>query len=208
MLWVDHLGGDYHLTLGSSGLSGYLDSGQTPIVGQWQHLSATYDGTTARYYIDGTQVASRSVTGSVGNSNTWRIGAYGRPPGGFFDGLIDDVRIYNRALSAGEVQTDMNLPAPAAGVRHDAADRSGTLTATGNVGQVSLTWGAATDNVGVVQYNVHRGTSAGLHAHARRTGSPSRPGRATPTPASTTGPTTTRSPLRTPPATSARPRTR
>ena len=39
MLWVDHLAGDYQLTLGSSGLSGYLDSGQTPTVGQWQYLA-------------------------------------------------------------------------------------------------------------------------------------------------------------------------
>ena len=52
-----------------------------PIVGQWQHLAATYDGTTARYYIDGVQVASRAVSGSVGNSNTWRIGAYGSSAG-------------------------------------------------------------------------------------------------------------------------------
>ena len=110
MLWVDHLGGDYQLTLGISGLSDYLDSGQTPTAGQWQYLSATYDGSTARYYIDGTQVASRSVSCSVGSSNVWRIGAYGSPAGGFFDGLIDNVRIYNRALSAAEVQTDMNLP--------------------------------------------------------------------------------------------------
>ena len=63
MLWADHLAGDYQLTLGSNGLSGYLDSGQTPIAGQWQYLSATYDGSTARFYMDGVQVASRSVTG-------------------------------------------------------------------------------------------------------------------------------------------------
>ena len=37
----------------------------------------------------------------------WRIGAYGSPAGGFFDGLIDNVRIYGRALSASEIQTDM-----------------------------------------------------------------------------------------------------
>ena len=55
--------------------------GRNPTVGQWQHLAATFDGTTARYYIDGLQVASRTVSGSVGNSNTWRIGAYGSPPG-------------------------------------------------------------------------------------------------------------------------------
>ena len=94
-------------------LADYLDSGQSPVAGQWQHLAATYDGTTARYYIDGTQVASRAVTGGVGDSDTWRIGAYGSSPGGFFDGLIDDVRIYDRALSA-DRGPDRHEPAGAA----------------------------------------------------------------------------------------------
>ncbi len=53
MLWVDHIATHYQLTLGNNGLSGYLDSGHNPIAGQWQHLAATYDGTTARFYIDG-----------------------------------------------------------------------------------------------------------------------------------------------------------
>ena len=94
MIWVDHLATRYHLTLGGS-YSGYLDSGASPLAGQWQHLAATYDGTTARFFVDGVQVASRAVTGSVGSSDLWRIGAYGGSPGGFFDGLIDDVRVYN-----------------------------------------------------------------------------------------------------------------
>ena len=38
----------------------------------------------------------------------------------------------------------------------------GTLIASGGVGQVGLSWGAATDNVGVVRYDVYRGTSAGF----------------------------------------------
>ena len=105
MLWVDHLAGHNYLTLGSS-LSSYLDSGQSPATGQWQHLAATYDGTVARYYVDGLEVAARATSGSIGSSNTWRIGAYGGTPGGFFDGLVDDVRIYDRALSAGEIQFD------------------------------------------------------------------------------------------------------
>ena len=109
MIWADHLSGHYRLTLGTS-FSSYLDSGRTPLVGQWQHLAATYDGTTARFYIDGTQVATTTFTGNVGDSNIWRIGAYGASPGGFFDGLIDNVRIYDRALTAGEVQTDYASP--------------------------------------------------------------------------------------------------
>ena len=44
MLWVDHLATRYQLTM-SNGISSYLDSGRNPIAGQWQHLTATYDGT-------------------------------------------------------------------------------------------------------------------------------------------------------------------
>jgi hypothetical protein len=99
--------GRYNLTLGS-GPSTYLDSGQTPSVGVWQHVAATYDGTTARFYLDGVEVASAPFIGLVGTANTWRIGAYGSTPSGFFDGVIDNVRIYDRALSPGEIQIDMS----------------------------------------------------------------------------------------------------
>jgi hypothetical protein len=109
MLWVDHLAGHYYATL-SFGMSNYLDSGQSPVNGQWQYVTATYDGATARFYVNGTQVASKAFTGNVGDSNSWRIGAYGTNPGGFFDGLIDEVRIYDRALTATQVQADMTTP--------------------------------------------------------------------------------------------------
>ena len=161
MIWIDHLVGDYRLTLGASSLSDYLDSGRTPAIGQWQYVAATFDGSTARFYLDGTEVANRSVTYSVGSSNSWRIGAYGSPAGGFFDGLIDNIRIYNRALSASEVQTDMSVPV-ASSLDTSPPSAPGTLTATGGIGQVGLSWGAATDNVGVVRYDVYRGTSAGF----------------------------------------------
>ena len=51
-----------------------------PATGQWQHLAATFNGTTARFYVDGAEVASRTVSQAVGTSNTWRIGAYGSVP--------------------------------------------------------------------------------------------------------------------------------
>jgi hypothetical protein len=111
MLWVSHQTGQHTLTL-ASGSSNYLGSGQAPAIGQWQHLAATFDGSTARYFLGGVQVASRAFSGNVGDSNTWRIGAYGPGPAGFFDGVIDEVRIYNRALSAAEIQADMDTPVP------------------------------------------------------------------------------------------------
>ena len=147
----------------NSGISNYLDSGRNPIAGQWQHLTATYDGSTARFYIDGTEVANRPVSVSIGSSNNWRIGAYGASLGGFFDGLIDNVRIYNRALTPTEIQTDMNQPvAPGAPPDSSPPTAPGGLGAAGGTNQASLSWTAATDDVGVARYNVHRSTTAGF----------------------------------------------
>jgi hypothetical protein len=83
-------------------------------VNAWTHLAATYDRTTMRLYVNGTQVASRAQTGNIATStNALQIGGdsfYGQ----YFQGNIDEVRVYNRALSQAEIQTDMNTPQPAA----------------------------------------------------------------------------------------------
>jgi hypothetical protein len=107
MMWVDYASGRTIQTLGS-GSSNYLDSGFAAPVGAWQHLASTYDGTVAKFYIDGNLVASRTYDGNVGDSNSWRIGAYGGTAGDFFDGAIDEVRVYDRALTAAQVTSDMN----------------------------------------------------------------------------------------------------
>ena len=85
-------------------------------VNVWAHLAATYDGTTIRLYVNGTQVATTARTGNITTStNPLQIGGdslYGQ----FFAGAVDDVRIYNRALTGVEVQTDMNTPVAGGGV--------------------------------------------------------------------------------------------
>ena len=152
MLWVDHLASRYQLTL-DGGLSSYLDSGQNPVTGSGSTSQPRIDGTTARYYIDGTEVASRTVASGAGNSDVWRVGAYGSSPGGFFDGLVDDVRIYNRALSAAEVQSDMNTPVTIA--NGDIPTEPGSLLVTARTKtSLSLQWAASTDDVGVTGYRV------------------------------------------------------
>ena len=85
------------------------------------------------------------------------------PYGEYFQGRIDDVRVYNRGLTAAEIQTDMATPvggiAPGDTV---APSAPGAVTATAvSPTQVDLSWGAATDNVGVTVYRVERCTGAG-----------------------------------------------
>ena len=125
--WADALGRPHRRPTTScddSGISNYLDSGQTPSVGQWQYLTATFDGSTARYYIDGTEVASRLVCySSAAPTPGGSVPTVARA--GFFDGLIDNVRIYNRALSAAEMQTDMTFPCRRRGEqRHGSTNRA------------------------------------------------------------------------------------
>ena len=83
-----------------------------------------------------------------------------------------------------------------------------SLTASVAGGTVNLSWSASTDDVGVVRYNVYRGTSAGFTPTRRQPDRAADAGPATPTAAWRSAPTTTRSRPRTRPATSARPRTR
>jgi hypothetical protein len=79
-------------------------------VNTWSHLAATYDGSTIRIYVNGVQVGSRTQTGSIAvSTGALRIGG-NTVWGEWFAGRIDDVRIYNRALSAAEIQTDMATP--------------------------------------------------------------------------------------------------
>ncbi len=76
----------------------------------WTHLAVTFDGSTERLYVNGTLVTSVAKSGSMAtSSNPLRIGG-NTVWGEYFAGLIDEVRVYNRALSAAEIQTDMNSP--------------------------------------------------------------------------------------------------
>jgi hypothetical protein len=74
--------------------------------GQWHHVAMTFDRTSKlRLYLDGVEVDSQSVSSSlVSRSSDVTFGAPAHLPGkDLFEGWIDDVRIYDRALSAGEI---------------------------------------------------------------------------------------------------------
>jgi glucose/arabinose dehydrogenase len=72
----------------------------------WSHLAYTWDGATARMYVNGTQVASAALTGTAKTSSLpLRIGG-NAVWGEWFSGAIDEVRVYNRALSAAEIAVD------------------------------------------------------------------------------------------------------
>ena len=90
-----------------SSSGGWCSSGDTvPIqLGQWYHIAGVYDGEHLLLYTNGQLAASSSTSGSIVPSvNTLRIGSDPTDPSRGFMGLVDEVSIYNRALTASEIQ--------------------------------------------------------------------------------------------------------
>ena len=127
---------------------------------RWAHLAETYDGSSVRLYVNGTLVSTTAAPGSLASSTApLRIGG-NNIWGEYFSGLIDEVRVYNRALSAAEIQLDMSTSITPSDAQPPTAP--GSLAANGALTSASLTWAASTDNVGVVRYNVYRSTTSGF----------------------------------------------
>jgi len=144
---------------------------------QWYYVTGVYDAAaqTLNVYLNGAldngtllgPVASAQQNSALNVNIGRRAGAVGYA----FNGTIDEVRIYNRALSPAEIQLDMQLPVT--GGVPSPADASapsapGTLSATASGStQVNLAWGAATDNVGVTGYRVERCAGSGCASFAQ-----------------------------------------
>jgi hypothetical protein len=79
-------------------------------LGQWTHVAQTWDGTNVKLYIDGAEVASQPTTGTlVVNNGTLKIGG-STTAGQFFNGLVDEVRLYNRVRTPAQINADLNTP--------------------------------------------------------------------------------------------------
>jgi chitodextrinase len=128
----------------------------------WTHLAVTYDMATLRLYVNGVEVSSVARTESLATSTyPLEIGGdsiYGQ----YFEGMIDEVRVYSVALSQAQIQADMNTPVGGAPADTQAPTAPASLTAT-PVGSssINLSWAPSTDDVGVTGYRVERCQDAG-----------------------------------------------
>jgi chitodextrinase/dihydrofolate reductase len=97
-------------TFGTAGAAAYGTSALPQ--NAWTHVAVTYDGATLRLYVNGVQVSSLARTGNlVTSTNPLQIGgdSFYRQ---YFNGIIDEVRVYNVALTAAQIQTDIGNPLP------------------------------------------------------------------------------------------------
>ncbi len=96
-----HLNND---TIAFRRIDSYPDSGGRVLpIGVWTHIAATFDGTTARFYIDGEETGSGSFSFAQDREATLHFGS-GDPNGGnAFNGALDEVRLYDIVLSQAEI---------------------------------------------------------------------------------------------------------
>lgn len=102
--------------------------------GRWYHVAATYDGNDMRLYKDGQEVASTAKTGIVDTDPGVAVAVGNQPSGAGslpFDGMIDDVRLYRRALSSAEIAALIAMQTNAAPVA--------TFSATPTTGTAPVT---------------------------------------------------------------------
>ena len=117
-------------------------------VGRWTNVALTYDGALQRLYVNGRIVSTHAATGRIETpDNPLWIGG-NHPYGEHFDGLLDEIRVYDRALSPEEIRHDMTAPVrPARGLEAAYAFDAGTgskvtdSSGNGNTGAVAgATW--------------------------------------------------------------------
>jgi len=79
-----------------------FDSGSGLNDGNWHFVAMTYDGSNLKAYIDGQQTSNQSVSGALTTGGSTNIGVYDSTY--YTNGSIDEVRIYDRALTESEIQ--------------------------------------------------------------------------------------------------------
>ncbi len=100
------------------GIVGY--EGKWILVGQlaaarsWHHFGYVFDGLQNRLYVDGQLVGTSTISPAAGPVSNFEIGRSGKGSE-YYMGIIDEVRVYNRALSAEELNAVMNAPAEGIG---------------------------------------------------------------------------------------------
>ena len=108
------------LAFHGNGASFDLSLGNIIQANVWNHVAITYDGTTVKGFVNGVNVASSAIVLNTSNTGIFFGGRQGLLSTDFFNGDIDEILVYDKELTAGEVSDIYNYSA------------STTLSYTGN----------------------------------------------------------------------------
>lgn len=138
--------------------------------GGWHHLAATQSGDGMKLYVDGEEVANNPQTGAQSYTGYWRVGGdriWGGASNSFLSGLrVDEAAVYSEALSAEDIATHHALGTGQTPPDTTAPTAPADLAATAQGNDVTLAWGASTDDTAVTGYTVHRSDAADFTADA------------------------------------------
>jgi hypothetical protein len=95
--------------VGFAQTGGGVYPGQVLPIDEWAHVGVSFNGSTARVYFDGVEVGSGAFTFGSDTQSTLQFGACQANGGNPFNGALDEVKLYNRALSAGEMRVEAGL---------------------------------------------------------------------------------------------------
>lgn len=142
------------------------------LLNTWTHVAGTFDGTELKCYVNGNLEGTTTFSGTIAPSTAYPL-ALGRladpvwGPDRYFSGSMDEVRVWNRALSQAELQAGMNNhidPAGASGLvsywrmNEGAGATVYDVAGTNNGGTVFCTWDAsvpfnAVPETPIISYN-------------------------------------------------------
>ena len=135
-----------------------LDSGTPLAVGTWTHVAMVHDGAKDIIYFNGAQVNEKTSTGPL-DPTAYPLGIGFDPidVANYFNGSLDEVQIYNVALTAQQI-ADLYAAQSTPPAQTDTEAPSAPLNLAASVifNNVSLSWLPASDNVGVTGYNVFK----------------------------------------------------
>ncbi|MDN5394877.1 MAG: glycosyl hydrolase family 18 protein [Chryseobacterium sp.] len=107
----------------------------------WYHVAATYDGSAMKIYINGVLDATKSQTGNIASNGSFNVG-YLYNTSRNFNGKIDEVRVWRRALSQTEISQKMcnvTLPATSLAAHWKFNEGSGSMVQDSSGNGVTLT---------------------------------------------------------------------
>ena len=128
---------------------------------QWHYVVGTTGRNGMRLYVDGVLVGQNTVTTAQAFNGFWKVGGDNlgswpnRPTSDNYSGSIDEVAVYEKALTAAQVFAHYQAGKGTI-VDHQAPTAPTGLTATTSSSKVSLSWNASSDNLAVTGYQVHR----------------------------------------------------
>jgi len=112
----------------------------------WYHIAYTFNGSIAKLYINGQLINTRSTTGSAKLEQQFSMGRFNKPAYDAFNGKLDDIGVWNRALSDAEI---LGLFKPGQQIDNiEPGNKKNTLLWT------------STSDTAVKKYKIYRSTSA------------------------------------------------